>query len=479
MNAPATKEQSPPTIAEGLADLARLFLLRHVSVGTISLTRNGATYEHVVQSAQQQDVTCTIEACARNVTIAISCLSRVAADKNAVLQSHTKWAAIAASDWTDSGSLLLEDNQQSCPPMIGISSQMQELAEEIKQAASSNHPVLLFGESGTGKTTAASAIHQYSARSKEPFVDLSCAAIPDTLLESELFGYQKGAFTGAVSTKPGLFETANKGSLFLDEIGELKLELQAKLLTAIEQQRTRRLGSTHYVKHDVRIIAASSRDLFQMIAEGTFREDLYYRLSVLEIVLPPLRERREDIPLLIRDRLIYEEQRSARPVQFTIQDSAITELTTYGWPGNIRQLNNVIARLCARAVDPCITRNAVRRELIKLNQQHHDSELNTIPGSIVLPADCRTLLPDESIEQFTRRIKRTIIETVIARTGSMEKTALRLAMHRSALSKLLSRLRETPTTALIAQPSPLHSPPSRKGLPVHYGPEVLKTHGGA
>ena len=421
MNATATKEHSPPTIEEGLADLARLFQQRHVSVATISLTRNSATYEHVVQSAQQQEVTCTIQACARNVTIAISCLSRVAADKNAILQSRAKSAAIAAGDWTDSGSLLLEDNHQSCPPMIGISSQMQELAAEIKQVAGSNHPVLLFGESGTGKTTAATAIHQYSARSKEPFVDLNCAAIPDMLLESELFGYQKGAFTGAVSTKPGLFETANKGSLFLDEIGELKLELQAKLLTAIEQQKTRRLGSTHYVKHDVRIIAASSRDLFRMMAEGKFREDLYYRLSVLDIALPPLRQRREDIPLLVRDRLVYEEQRSSRRAQFAIQDSAITELTTYAWPGNIRQLNNVITRLCARAEDPCITRKAVRKELMRFIRPHPDSELNTIPGPIVLPADCCTLLPDESIEQFTQRIKRVIIETVVAQTGSIKK----------------------------------------------------------
>lgn len=178
------------------------------------------------------------------------------------------------------------------------------------------------------------------------------------------------------------------------------------------------------------------------MAEGKFREDLYYRLAVLDIALPPLRQRREDIPLLVQDRLVYEEQRSSRPVQFAIQDSAITELTTYGWPGNIRQLNNVMARLCARSESPSITRNAVRKELMRFNQPHPGSELNTIPGSIVLPADCRTLLPDESIEQFTMRIKRTIIETVIARTGSMEKTAVRLDMHRSALYKLVSRLRE-------------------------------------
>ncbi|HKO60250.1 MAG TPA: hypothetical protein VJV03_03745, partial [Pyrinomonadaceae bacterium] len=161
--------------------------------------------------------------------------------------------------------------------------------------------------------------------------------------------------------------------------------------------------------------------------------------------------RREDIPLLVRDRLVYEEQRSSRRAQFAIQDSAITELTTYAWPGNIRQLNNVITRLCARAEEPCITRKAVRKELMRFIRPHPDSELNTIPGPIVLPADCCTLLPDESIEEFTQRIKRVIIETVVAQTGSMKKTALRLDMHRSALYNLLSKLKRNERENVLEQ----------------------------
>lgn len=248
LRAREAKEQKAPTIAEGLADLAHLFLKRSGPVATVSVTRNKATYEHVVQSAQQEDIACKIEARVGKVTITVSCLSQTSPDVNADLGSRTTWAAIAAADWTDPPLVLLKENEQTCAPMIGASRQMQDLCAEINRAARSNHTVLLLGESGTGKTTAAAMIHKWSPRASNPFVDFNCAAIPDALLESELFGYEKGAFTGAVSTKAGLFETAANGTLFLDEIGELKFELQAKLLSAIEQQRTRRLGSTHYAK---------------------------------------------------------------------------------------------------------------------------------------------------------------------------------------------------------------------------------------
>jgi transcriptional regulator with PAS, ATPase and Fis domain len=437
-----SKEQKMPTVAEGLANLAQLFLECSVTVSTISLTRNKNTYEYVVQSAHQEDIAGTIEARVGKVTITVSCLSQMSPDMNADLGSRTTWAAIAAEDWTEPPLVLVKENDQTCAPMIGASRQMQDLCAEINRAARSNHTVLLLGESGTGKTTAAAMIHQRSTRANNPFVDLNCAAIPDALLESELFGYEKGAFTGAVSSKAGLFETATTGTLFLDEIGELKFELQAKLLSAIEQHRTRRLGSTHYVKHDVRIIAASSRNLLQMMNEGTFRQDLYYRLSVLEIALPPLRQRRDDIPLLIEDKLKYEEQRSGEPLRLSMQNSAITELARYDWPGNIRQLHNVISRLCARFEDQCITRDAVRKELIRFDQGCREAELGTADGSVLLPIGCRTLLPGESIQQFTSRVKGALIETVRARTGSMTKTSARLAMERTALTKLRARVKE-------------------------------------
>ena len=171
--------------------------------------------------------------------------------------------------------------------MLGTSSQMRELRLEISRAVRSDHSVLIKGESGTGKATAATMIHEQSARSAKPFVDINCAALPDTLLESELFGYEKGAFTGAGTIKKGLFETAEGGTLFLDEIAEMKPELQAKLLTAIEQKKIRRLGSTKDIRCHVRIITASSRNIQTMIKDGRFREELYYRIAVLEIQIVP------------------------------------------------------------------------------------------------------------------------------------------------------------------------------------------------
>jgi DNA-binding NtrC family response regulator len=181
-----------------------------------------------------------------------------------------------------------------------------------------------------------------------------------------------------------------------------------------------------------------------MMNEGTFREDLYYRLSVLEIPLPPLRQRRDDIPLLVEDKLNHEERRSGRPVRFAIQKSAIIELTKYDWPGNIRQLHNVISRLCLRFEGPCITRDAVRQELMRFNQERYDGQSKTTDGSVLLPVDCRKLLPGESIQQFTARVNRALIETVRARTGSMKKTSARLTMERTAMSKLWTRLKKTP-----------------------------------
>jgi len=444
MNAKAAKQQRMLTITEGLETLAKYFVDRQVSIANISLTRDETTYDHVVVDTQPDDILGKVEASSGGVTITVSCLSRMPAELNANVQSRTTWAAIAAAEWAESAP---RSAQQEAVPMIGLSAGMQELNEEIGRAARSTYPVLLLGESGTGKTTAAAMIHHRSSRASKPFIDVNCAAIPDTLLESELFGYERGAFTGAAYPKLGLFETANKGTLFLDEIGELKLDLQAKILTAIEQQRTRRLGSTKYKKHDVRIIAASSRNLLQMMDQGRFREDLYYRLSVLEIALPPLRQRRDDIPLLVKDRLNYELQRSGGKNGLTLQDGAMVELNTYCWPGNIRQLHNVVARLCARSDGPSITCGAVRKELLRFSHPRNND------GTIFLPADCRILLPGESIHQFNRRVKLRLIEAVRSETGSMLGTSARLKMERTALSKLFTRLKRNDHTMVILPPA--------------------------
>jgi transcriptional regulator with PAS, ATPase and Fis domain len=322
--------------------------------------------------------------------------------------------------------------------LIGTSRQITELIQNARQASNSNHVVLILGESGTGKTTVASVIHDESPRARKPFIEVNCAAVPETLIESELFGYEKGAFTSAVARKPGLFEAANEGTIFLDEIGDLKLELQAKLLTAIEQRKIRRLGSTHEIKCDVRIIAASSRDLQEMVAEGTFREDLYYRLAVLEITVPPLREHREDIPLLVHHRLMNEKASQTADI-LDIDDGAMNQLMSYDWPGNVRQLHNVIARLFVHAeTGRPITRADVRNQLRRFNR--YNTEAPPISQPILLPIECRKLLPGESIQQFTARVKRSLIRTVRNKTGGMTAASARLQMDRTALSKLNTKL---------------------------------------
>ena len=222
-------------------------------------------------------------------------------------------------------------------------SQMKKIYELAKKVAPSSSTVLILGESGTGKEVLAKYIHFCSKR-KGPFITINCAAIPEELLEAELFGYEKGAFTGAIKSKPGKFEIANKGTLFLDEIGDLSLKLQAKLLRVIQEKQVERLGSDHSIKVDVRILAATNKDLEKEVQEGRFREDLFFRLNVIPIKLPPLRERKEDIPLLIQfflKRIC--EREGIEEKKFTSQ--AIKALLNYPWPGNIRELENFIERV--------------------------------------------------------------------------------------------------------------------------------------
>ena len=222
-------------------------------------------------------------------------------------------------------------------------SQMKKIYELAKKVAPSSSTVLILGESGTGKEVLAKYIHFCSKR-KGPFVTINCAAIPEELLEAELFGYEKGAFTGAIKSKPGKFEIANKGTLFLDEIGDLSLKLQAKLLRVIQEKQVERLGSDHSIKVDVRILAATNKDLEKEVQEGRFREDLFFRLNVIPIKLPPLRERKEDIPLLTQfflKRIC--EREGIEEKKFTSQ--AIKALLNYPWPGNIRELENFVERV--------------------------------------------------------------------------------------------------------------------------------------
>jgi Nif-specific regulatory protein len=231
--------------------------------------------------------------------------------------------------------------------IVGRGSRMQEVFEAVARVSPSHATVLLRGESGTGKELIARAIHIQGPRAGGPFIKLNCAALPETLLESELFGHERGAFTGAVQARKGRFELADGGTLFLDEIGDMPLGTQAKLLRVIQEKRFERLGGTRTLTVDVRIIAATNRHLERAVAEGTFREDLYYRLNVLPIVLPPLRERREDIPALVEHFLGRFNAENGKQVRIT--GRTLQALLEYPWPGNVRELENVIERLVVLA----------------------------------------------------------------------------------------------------------------------------------
>lgn len=236
----------------------------------------------------------------------------------------------------------------SLSDIVGASAKIKETLEYVRKVSKSPYSVLITGESGTGKELIAKAIHYASARADLPFVVLNCAAIPQDLLESELFGYEKGAFTGALQTKQGLFEVADKGTIFLDEIGEMPAHTQAKLLRVLQEKELQRLGGTRIVKIDVRILAATNKDLKAAIASGEFREDLFYRLNVVPVHVPPLRERKEDIPLLIAHFLASSCADVGKRIKgFTAE--AMTSFINYTWPGNVRELRNVIERIVTLA----------------------------------------------------------------------------------------------------------------------------------
>ncbi len=233
---------------------------------------------------------------------------------------------------------------QSSETWIMNSPVMQTVERLVRKVAQTNSTVLITGPSGSGKTAIADLIHQNSQRSDRPFIPVNCGAIPENLLESEFFGHTKGAFTGASKAKRGLFVEADQGTIFLDEIGELPINLQVKLLHVIEDQNVRAIGSEQPRKINVRIIAATNQDLEQMVQEGTFREDLYFRLNVFQIPLPSLQQRKEDLPELIRTFIHQESQNMGLPEPIEIRPAAMQSLLTYSWPGNVRELQNVVAR---------------------------------------------------------------------------------------------------------------------------------------
>jgi DNA-binding NtrC family response regulator len=261
--------------------------------------------------------------------------------------------------------------------MVGGSAGLRAVLKDVQVVAPTDAAVLIQGETGTGKELVARAIHDNSSRSRRPFVMVNCAAIPSTLIESELFGHEKGAFTGAIAQKIGRFEMAHGGTLFLDEIGEVPVELQPKLLRVLQEQQFERLGGTRTHSVDVRIVAATNRNLQQMMDEGKFRSDLYYRLNVFPLTIPPLRERREDIPLLVA----FFTQKFAKKMNRTITEipaGALQALSAYEWPGNIRELQNLVERSVILSPGPVLHIDVPDRVSVPVPLCKGDSERDQI-----------------------------------------------------------------------------------------------------
>jgi len=269
-------------------------------------------------------------------------------------------------------------SKQGFAGIVGSSPEMERLYRMIAKAAQSNHPVLILGESGTGKELVARSIHFSGSFANKPFIPVDCGSLVPTLIESELFGYVKGAFTGAAQSKEGLLTMAEGGTVFLDEIGEMPVDLQAKLLRAIQEKEIRPVGSTRRIAINVRVLAATNRDLEQAVAQGIFRRDLFFRLNVLNLRIPPLRERRQDIPLLVGhflDRLSRDSKRDR-----TLSDDAVKALLAYDWPGNVRELENSLERACAMNSGPVI-------QVTDLPRNMHDGNghVSVLGGSKIVP----------------------------------------------------------------------------------------------
>jgi formate hydrogenlyase transcriptional activator len=305
--------------------------------------------------------------------------------KESRMAGQTCWAT-AVSELNHNGSLAIEDamsgkvalsSDEHCgsgiPRIVGNSDALRRVLDMVRIVAPTDATVLIKGETGTGKELIAEAIHKSGDRSTGPFVKLNCAAIPASLLESELFGHERGAYTGAVARTIGRFERANRGTLFLDEIGDLPLELQPKLLRVIQERQFERLGGATTIHTDVRVICATHRNLVEMVDEREFRADLFYRLSVFPIELPPLRDRPEDIPSLVHHFAMAYAARMRKPIEH-IPDDVMTALVRYDWPGNIRQLQNFIER------SVILTRGAELRAPIAelVNHETPNSVLGTL-----------------------------------------------------------------------------------------------------
>jgi transcriptional regulator with PAS, ATPase and Fis domain len=317
---------------------------------------------------------------------------------------------------------------EAAPLLIGEHALVQKISQLVRKVAPTDATILIMGESGTGKELVARAIHALSQRADRPFIPVNCGAIPAELLESEMFGHERGAFTGAVGQRMGMFQLAHGGTIFLDEVGEMSPTLQVKLLRVLQDREVRPVGGDRPLKVDVRVLAASNKDLAAEVEAGRFREDLFYRLQVIPIVMPPLRERRTDVPLLVRHFLEkHNRKRAGRPV--TITEEAMVHLWEYDWPGNVRELENLLERLvilsedgavCLQQLPPQIRSLISEKKIPRPTLGEHGLDLNT------------------AVEEFENRL----IEEALRRTkGNKQAAARLLGLKRTTLVAKLRRRR--------------------------------------
>lgn len=336
--------------------------------------------------------------------------------------------------------------------IIGESPQIREVFDIVGRAAASQSTVMIYGESGTGKELIARALHLNSPRASKPFIAVNCAAIPHDLLESELFGYEKGAFTGAVNTRIGRMELANKGTIFLDEIGDMPPTLQVKLLRVLAEREIDRIGSTKSTPIDIRVITATHRNLEAAIEQGQFREDLYYRLNIIPLNLPPLRDRKTDIPLLAA---YFLKQCNGPGSSKTISDEAMNVLVNYSWPGNIRELANFVERMVVLSIGSTITPRDLPDKVLgevpkeKWIPLEKGSEPEGNPAQILqqsLKQSFHVGIPDEGInlKKIVEDFEKELLIEALEKTGWVKnKAAILLNLNRTTLVEKLKKLKIT------------------------------------
>ena len=406
----------------------------------------GRTSEGVVLSTPltgvQQAVGVMVFFCLKQPAVpletALTCLNVVGAVLGCHLQTANLQERLKAQPDTTGDTAAGLSASYNPDQIVGQSSRMKAIMHEIQQAANSRSTILLRGESGTGKELVARALHRLSARRQQPFVKLNCAALPETLLESELFGHEKGAFTGAVKTRRGRFELADSGTLFLDEIGDMSLAMQVKLLRVLQERNFERVGGHRPISVDVRIIAATNVDLEEAVRQRHFREDLYYRLHVVPIVLPSLRERREDIPSLVGyflTRFNAENRRSLK-----ISSAAMDLIVEYDWPGNVRELENCVERIVVMT-----RRDIVAPEDVPLSTSPNPAPLSPVPATPAPPPETRSSTLPKAVAEIERE---RLIEALQTSGGVQTRAAMLLGITPRQLGYKLKKYRIAPKTLI-------------------------------